>query len=75
MADMAYDYIASNFQILLKEKKLKERMLSELPAHKLTRILGSRNLMLWDENGAYLGAADREKQLLFLVLGYVAQVC
>ena len=42
MADMAYDYIASNFQILLKEKKLKERMLSELPAHKLTRILGSR---------------------------------
>jgi len=73
MADMAYDYIASNFQILLKEKKLKERMLSELPAHKLTRILGSRNLMLWDENGAYLGAADREKQLLFLVLGYVAQ--
>lgn len=30
--------------------------------------------MLWDKSGRYLPAVEREKQLLFFVLSYVAQV-
>ena len=28
--------------------------------------------MLWDKNGLYLDAVEREKQLFFFVMGYVA---
>jgi hypothetical protein len=35
-------------------------------------ILCQKELMLWGESGRYLGALEREKQLLFFLLAYVA---
>merc|ERR1719369_586877 len=74
MADDAMHFIAENFQEFISDKDMKKKMLTELRPGLFADLLSMKNLMLWDqETGRYLTALEREKQLFFLVLGYVAK--
>lgn len=72
ISNNAFTYAANNFQLLLDKEHLKKRLLNELNANRLCHLLSQKNLMLWDKNGIYLDALEREKQLFFFVMGFVA---
>jgi len=72
ISNNAFTYAANNFQLLLEKDHLKKRLLNELNASKMCHLLSQKNLMLWDKNGIYLDALEREKQLFFFVMGFVA---
>lgn len=72
ISNNAFTYAANNFQLLLDKEHLKKRLLNELNANRLCHLLSQKNLMLWDKNGIYLDALEREKQLFFFVMGFIA---
>eukprot|EP00092_Neocalanus_flemingeri_P012008 GFUD01012945.1.p1 GENE.GFUD01012945.1~~GFUD01012945.1.p1 ORF type:complete len:926 (+),score=278.03 GFUD01012945.1:158-2935(+) len=72
ISNNAFTYVANHFQLFLEKDHLKKRLLSELNASKLCHLLSQKNMMLWDKNGIYLDALEREKQLFFFVMGFVA---
>ena len=72
ISNNAFTYAANNFQLLLEKDHLKKRLLNELNASKMCHLLSQKNLMLWDKHGIYLDALEREKQLFFFVMGFVA---
>jgi hypothetical protein len=74
MAEDAMTFVAENFQTFLSDEKLKKRLLTELKPVMLADLLAMKNLMLWNtKTGRYLTALEREKQLFFFILAYVAQ--
>lgn len=72
ISNNAFTYVANNFQLFLDKDYLKKRLISDLNASRLCHLLSQKNLMLWDEEGIYLDALEREKQLFFFVMGFVA---
>ena len=72
VSNNAFAFTANNFQLFLSKEHLKKRLISEIKPDFMCNILGQKNLMLWDKNGIYLDAVEREKQLFFFVLGYIA---
>lgn len=72
ISNNAFTFVANNFQLFLEQDHLKKRLLSELNVSSLCHLLSQKNLMLWDKTGIYLTALEREKQLFFFVMGYVA---
>ena len=72
VADNAFTYLANNFQLFLDKEHLKKRLISDIKPPFLCHILSQKSLMLWDKDGLYLDAVEREKQLFFFVMGYVA---
>jgi len=75
ISNNAFTYAANNFQLIIEKDHLKKRLLSELNPNQLCHLLSQKNLMLWDKNGIYLDALEREKQLFFFVMGYMAHDC
>ena len=72
VADNAFTFTANNFQLFLNKDHLKKRLMSEIKPGILAQLLSQKNLMLWDKNGVYLDAVEREKQLFFFVMGYIS---
>ena len=72
VANNACAYTANNFQLFLNKEHLKKRIITEVKPGLLCHLLTQKNLMLWDKNGLYLDAVEREKQIFFFVMGYIA---
>ena len=72
VSNNAFAWVANNFQTFLDSEPLKKRMFVELGVGQLSHLLRQRGLMLWDKQGLYLPALEREKQLFFFVMAYVA---
>ena len=72
VANNAFTFTANNFQLFLDKDHLKKRLITEIKPGLLCHLLSQKYLMLWDKSGLYLNAVEREKQLFFFVLGYVA---
>ena len=72
VSNNAFAWVANNFQTFLDSEPLKRRMFGELGVGQLSHLLRQRGLMLWDKLGLYLPALEREKQLFFFVMAYVA---
>jgi len=66
ISNNAFTYAANNFQLIFEKDHLKKRLINELNASQMCHLLSQKNLMLWDKNGIYLDALEREKQLFFL---------
>ena len=71
VSNNAFAWVANNFQTFLDSEPLKKRMFEELGVGQLSHLLRQRGLMLWDKQGLYLPALEREKQLFFFVMAYV----
>ena len=72
IANSAFLYVANNFQTFLNSEPLKKRVLEDLGPGQVCHILRQKGLMLWDKDNLYLAAMEREKQLFFFVMSYVA---
>ena len=72
VSNNAFVYTANNFQLFLSKEHLKKRIITEIKPDMLCHLLSQKNLMLWDKHGLYLDAVEREKQLFFFVMSYVA---
>ena len=72
VANNAFAFTANNFQLFLDKEHLKKRLIAEIKPGMLCHLLSQKSLMLWDKHGLYLDAVEREKQLFFFVMGYVA---
>ena len=72
VSNNAFAWVANNFQTFLDSEPLKKRMFVELGVGQLSHLLRQRGLMLWDKQGLYLPALEREKQLFFFAMAYVA---
>ena len=72
VADNAFTFTANNFQLFLNKDHLKKRIISEIKPGLLGHLLNQKNLMLWDKDGVYLDAVEREKQLFFFLLSYIS---
>ena len=72
VSNNAFTFTANNFQLFLNKEHLKKRLISEVQPGELCHLLSQKNLMLWDKTGLYTNALEREKQLFFFVMSYVA---
>ena len=72
VSNNAFTFTANNFQLFLDKDHLKKRIIGELRPADICHLLSQKNLMLWDRSGLYTDALEREKQLFFFVLSYVA---
>ena len=72
VSNNAFTFTANNFQLFLDKDHLKKRLITEVRPGELCHLLSQKNLMLWGRNGLYTEALEREKQLYFFVLSYVA---
>ena len=72
VSNNAFSYTANNFQLFLNKEHLKKRIITEVKPGELCHLLSQKNLMLWNKNGLYTDALEREKQLFFFVMSYVA---
>ena len=72
VSNNAFTFTANNFQLFLNKDHLKKRIITEVKPGELCHLLSQKNLMLWGKNGLYTDAVEREKQLFFFVMSYVA---
>ena len=72
VSNNAFSFTANNFQLFLNKEHLKKRIITEVKPGELCHLLSQKNLMLWNKNGLYTDALEREKQLFFFVMSYVA---
>jgi len=73
VSNNAFTFVGQNFQTFLDSEHLKKRLINELGVGQICHLLSQKSLMLWDKkSGLYLPALEREKQLFFFVMSYVA---
>ena len=71
ISNNAFTYVANYFQRFFDNDMLKKRLINDLKTGQLCHLLSQKNLMLWDDDGIYLDAYEREKELFSFVMEYI----